>query len=62
LETVSAGLAVVIRSYLQKSVGETGRENVQLLSELKLPKVALAYGAVAWVLIQVATYFECIVP
>jgi hypothetical protein len=25
-------------------------------------KVAIAYGAVAWVLIQVATYLEFIVP
>jgi gamma-glutamyltranspeptidase / glutathione hydrolase len=31
LETASVGLAVVIRSYLQKSARETGRENVQLL-------------------------------
>jgi hypothetical protein len=25
-------------------------------------KVAIAYGAVAWVLIKVATHLECIVP
>jgi hypothetical protein len=65
LETASVGLAVVIRSYLQKSAAGPAVKTSNFFSELKWPnvyKVAIAYGAVAWVLIQVATYFECIVP
>jgi NADPH-dependent curcumin reductase CurA len=37
----------------------------QFFAELRrrnVYKVAIAYGAVGWVLIQVATYLECIVP
>jgi hypothetical protein len=65
LETASVGLAVVIRSYLQKSAAGPAVKTSNFFSELKWPnvyKVAIAYGAVAWVLIQVATYLECIVP
>ncbi len=59
------GLAVVIRSYLQKSAARPAVKTSNFFSELKrrnVYKVAIAYGAVAWVLIQDATYLECIVP
>jgi hypothetical protein len=65
LETTLAGLAVVIRSYLQKSAARPAVKTCNFFSELKrrnVYKVAIAYGALAWVLIQVATYLECIVP
>ena len=59
------GLAVVIRSYLRKSAARPAVKTSNFFSELKRPnvyKVAIAYGAVAWVLFQDATYLECIVP
>jgi hypothetical protein len=65
LETASVGLAFVIRSYRQKSAARPAVKTSNFFSEPKRPnvyKVAIAYGAVAWVLIQDATYFECVVP
>jgi hypothetical protein len=65
LETASVGLAVVIRSYLQKSAAGPVVKPSNFFSELKrrnVYEVAIAYGAVVWALIPDATYLECIVP
>jgi TolB-like protein/Flp pilus assembly protein TadD len=58
LETASAGLSVIIRSNLEKSAARQAVNPRNFFSELKrrnVYKVAIAYGVVAWLLIQIAT-------
>jgi len=58
-------LAVVIRSYPQKSAARPAVKTSNFFSEPKrrnVYKIAIAYGAVVWVLIQHARYLECVVP
>jgi TolB-like protein/Flp pilus assembly protein TadD len=58
LETSSAGLSVIIGSNLEKSAARQAMKPRNFFSELKrrnVYKVAIAYGVVAWLLIQVAT-------
>jgi TolB-like protein len=58
LETASAGLSVIIRSNLEKSAARQAVKPRNFFSELRrrnVYKVAIAYGVVAWLLIQVAT-------
>ena len=58
LETASAGLSVIIRSNLEKSAARQAMKPRNFFSELKrrnVYKVAIAYGVVAWLLIQIAT-------
>ena len=52
------GLSVILRSYLEKSAAKQAVNPRNFFSELKrrnVYKVAIAYGVVAWLLIQVAT-------
>jgi TolB-like protein/Flp pilus assembly protein TadD len=58
LENVSAGLSVIIRRDLEKSSARQAVNPRNFFSELKrrnVYKVAIAYGVVAWLLIQIAT-------
>jgi hypothetical protein len=58
LEIASAGLSVIIRSNLGKSAARQAVNLRNFFSELKrrnVYKVAIAYGVVAWLLIQIAT-------
>jgi TolB-like protein/Tfp pilus assembly protein PilF len=58
LETASAGLAVILRSYLEKSAARQAVNPRNFFSELKrrnVYKVAIAYGVVAWLLLQAAS-------
>ena len=54
----SAGLSVIIRSNLEKSAVKQAVNPRNFFSELKrrnVYKVAIAYGVVAWLLVQIAT-------
>jgi TolB-like protein/Tfp pilus assembly protein PilF len=58
LEIASASLSVIVRSNLEKSAVRQAMKPRNFFSELKrrnVYKVAIAYGVVAWLLIQVAT-------
>jgi TolB-like protein/Tfp pilus assembly protein PilF len=58
LEIASASLSVIVRSNLEKSAARQAMKPRNFFSELKrrnVYKVAIAYGVVAWLLIQVAT-------
>src|SRR6266536_5252184 len=58
LEIASAGLFVIIRSNLEKSAARQAVNPRNFFSELKrrnVYKVAIAYGVVAWLLLQAAS-------
>ena len=58
METASAGLSVIIRSNLEKSAARQAVNPRNFFSELKrrnVYKVAIAYGVVAWLLLQAAS-------
>jgi TolB-like protein/Tfp pilus assembly protein PilF len=58
LEIVSAGLSVIIRRDLEKSAARRAVNPRNFFAELKrrnVYKVAIAYGVVAWLLVQIAT-------